>query len=118
MAGNINIHSQVQNSHCHRRQNAAILEDLIEQFGLLINNEPKRATCSLNKEILVIELALSFVQLGPLTPWEISKKHLLLSDHQLIVLPWEDVDYNLVNQKCGGVIGQNIQSFIKDQNSL
>ena len=40
MAGDVNAHSLVWNSHCHRRQNATSLEDIIEQFGLLVNNEP------------------------------------------------------------------------------
>ena len=44
MAGDVNSHSPIWNPHCRKRQNATILEDLIEQFGLLINNEPGRTT--------------------------------------------------------------------------
>ena len=44
MAGDVNAHNPVWNSHCHRRQNAMILEDIIKQFGLLINNKPGWAT--------------------------------------------------------------------------
>ncbi len=67
MAGDINTHSPIWNSHHHRRQNATILEELIEQFGLLINNELGRATRFFSREIFIIDLALSLPQLGPLT---------------------------------------------------
>ena len=66
MAGDINAHSPVWNSHCHRRQNATILENLIEEFGLLINNKPGRATRPSSREISIIDFALSSPQLGPL----------------------------------------------------
>ena len=71
MAGDINAHSPVWNPHCRRRQNAATLEDLIEQFWLLVNNKPGRATQPLSREVSVIDLALSSAQIGPLTLWEI-----------------------------------------------
>lgn len=59
MAGDINAHSPVRNSHCHKNQNATILEEIIEQFGLLINNEPGRATCHFSRELSIIDLVLS-----------------------------------------------------------
>ena len=40
MTRDVNTHSHVWNSHCRKRQNTAILEDLIEEFGLFINNKP------------------------------------------------------------------------------
>lgn len=39
LLGDINAHSPVWNPHCQRRKNAKPLEDLIEIFDLLINNE-------------------------------------------------------------------------------
>lgn len=94
MAGNINAHSSIWNSYCYKRQNATILEDLIKQFGLFINNKSGRTTRSLNREVSVINLALFTAKLGPLTLWEIPEKYPLLSDHELIVLYWEDLDNN------------------------
>lgn len=44
MARNINVDSPVWNFHYYRKQNSAILEDIIEQFGLLVNNKLGRAT--------------------------------------------------------------------------
>ena len=58
MARDINAHSPIWNSHCHRRQNATILEDIIEQFGLLINNKPGHATRPLSREVTIINFAL------------------------------------------------------------
>ena len=67
MAGDINAHSLIWNPHCQRRQNATILEDFIEQFRLFINNKPRRSTYLSSRKVLVIDLALSSIELGLLT---------------------------------------------------
>lgn len=54
IAGDINAHSPIWNPHCHRRQNATILEEFIERFGLLINNKPGRATCPSSHTISIL----------------------------------------------------------------
>lgn len=118
MAGDVNAHSPVWNPHCRRRQTSAILEDLIEQFGLLINNEPGRATQPLSREVSVIDLVLSSAQLGPLTLWEIPEKHPSFSDHELIVLRWKDVEYNSINKSYGRVTGWDIEGIINNSDSL
>ena len=118
MAGVVNAHSLIWNSHYHRRQNATILEDIIEQFGLLINNKPGRATRPSSREISIIDLAISSPQLGPLTLWEIPDEYPSLSNHELIVLRWEDVDYNSANPKDGQITGWDIQGLINDEKSL
>ena len=74
IAGDINAHSPVWNPHCHRKQNASVLEELIDHFGLLINNEPGRSTRPISQGISVIDLALSTAELGPLTLWEIPEE--------------------------------------------
>ena len=118
MAGDINAHSPVWNSHCQRRQNAAILEELIEQFGLLINNEPRRATRPSSKEVSIIDLALSSPQLGRLTLWEIPEEYPSLSDHELIVLRWEDVSYNSISSRDGRITGWDIEGLTSDERGL
>ena len=118
MAGDVNAHSSIWNPHCRRRQNATILEDLIEQFGLLVNNEPGRITQPLSREVSIIDLALSSAQLGPLTLWKIPEEHPSCSDYELIVLRWEDVEYNLTNKSCGKITGWDIQGLIGDKNKL
>ncbi len=105
IARDINNHSQVWNLHCHRRQNAAILEEHIDKFSLLINNEPECAICPSSQTISVIDLALSTVDLDPLTLWEIPEECPVLSDHELIVLCWEDIDQNVTKFSTSRITG-------------
>lgn len=44
MAGDVNAHSPICNFHYYRRQNVAVLEDLIKHFRLLVNNKPTHVT--------------------------------------------------------------------------
>ena len=115
IAGDINAHSPIWNPHCHKTQNASILEELIDKFSLLINNKPGYPTCPTSQGISVINLALSIVKLGPLTLWEIPKEHPALSDHELILLRWEDADIGLSQLKRGKATGWDIQSLIDNK---
>ena len=94
MLGDVNAHSPVWNPHCRRRQNAKLLEDLIEKFDLLINNESGRTTRPASAGVSVIDLALSTIELGFLTLWEIPEEYPSLSDHELILLRWDDRNNN------------------------
>ena len=86
IAGDINAHSPVWNSYYHQKQNASILEEMIDEYNLLVNNKPGRSTWPISQGTLVIDLALSTAELGPLTFWEILEEYLALSDHKLILL--------------------------------
>lgn len=92
LLGDVNAHSPVWNLHCQRRKNAKPLEDLIERFDLLINNESGRTTRPASTGVSVIDLALSTVELG--FRWEIPEEYPSLSDNELILLRWDDVSYN------------------------
>jgi hypothetical protein len=73
--------------------NAAPLEQLIDDYSLYINNligEAIRYKWSL--EVLIIDLALSLLTLGPLQAWEIDRDRAIMSDHELIVLAWEALE--------------------------
>ena len=118
MAGEFIAHSPRWNPHYRRKQNATFLEDVIEQFRLLVNNEPGRATRFLSREISVIDLAFFSTQLGVLMLWEIPEEHPSLSDHKLIVLRWEDVDDKLTNESSERVTSRDIQTLLNDQDSL
>ena len=111
IAGDINAHSPVWNPHYYRRQNALVLEELIEKFDLLINRPSSH-------NVSIIDLALSTVELGPLTLWEIPEEYPALSDHELIVFCWEDIDPNLFKPGTGKSTGWDIQSFIKNKDQL
>lgn len=73
LAGDINAYSFMWNPHYHQKQNVSILEEIIDQYHLLVNNKPGRATWPSSQEILVIDLALFTVELGPLTLWKFQK---------------------------------------------
>ena len=94
----VNAHSPIWNSHCRGRKNAKPLEDLIEKFNLLINNESGRTTRPASDGISIIDLALSTAELGPLTLWEIPDDYPSLSDQELILLRWEDIDHSLYDK--------------------
>lgn len=74
---------------------------IIDQYGLLINNEPGRSTRPTSQEISVIDLALSTAELGPLTLWEVPEEYPALSDHELILLRLEDIDMGLYQPNTG-----------------
>lgn len=71
----INIDSPIWNPYCHRKQNAIVLEKLIDRFDLLINNKPGHATRVSIYIILIIDLALLIAEFGLLTLWEIFEKY-------------------------------------------
>ncbi len=118
IAGDINTHSPLWKPHCQRRQNAAILEDFIDQFALIINNEPGRSTRPASQGVSVIDLALSTTELGPLTLWEIPEDYPALSDYELILLRWEDIDVNLSQPNISKATGWDIQGLIEDKDKF
>ena len=118
IAGDINAHSPVGNPQCYRRQNASVLEELIDQFGLLITNEPGSSTRPTSQGISVIDLALSTAELGPLTLWEIPEEYPALSDHELILLRWEDIDVALSQPNTGKATGWDIRGLIENKDQF
>ena len=108
IVGDINTHSPVWNPHCYRKQNVSALEKLIDHFGLLINNKPGRFTWPISQGISVTDLALSTAELGPLTLWEIPEKYPALSNLELILLRWEDIDMGLSQPNTGKATGGDI----------
>ena len=91
---------------------------MIEEYSLLINNEPGRSTRPLSQGISVIDLVLTTAALGPLTLWEIPEEYPALSDHELIFLRWEDVDLNLSQTDKGGITGWDIKGLVEDKDQL
>lgn len=112
MLGDINAHSPVWNPHCQRRKNAKPLEDLIEIFDLLINNELGQTTRPASADVSVIDLALSTVELDFLTLWEIPEDYPSISDHELILLRWNDISNNLAKKGAIESTGWDIQGLI------
>ena len=67
---------------------------MIDEYDLLVNNEPGRFTRPLSQGVSLIDLELTTAELGPLTLWEILEGYSALSDYELIFLRWEDVNFN------------------------
>lgn len=66
----------------------------------------------------MMDLGFSSSQIDPLILWEIPEEYPSLSDYELIVLCWEDVNYSSLSLKDGLITGWDIQSFINDNESL
>ena len=85
IVGDMNAHSSIWNPHCRQKQNAGPLEELIETYELLINNDTDFPTRPGSRGISIIDLALTSPDLGLLRGWEIPEEYPSLSDHELIV---------------------------------
>ena len=92
IVGDVNAHSTMWNPHCRQSKNAAFLEELIESFELVVNNDTDFLTCLLSQGISIIYLALTSPELGVLRFWEIPEEYLSWSDHELILMEWEGVE--------------------------
>lgn len=89
----MNVYSRMWNPHCQVRKNAGLLEEVIENYELIINNSPEYATLPASQGgFSIIDLALISPELGLICHWEILKKYPSLSDHELISLGWNDIE--------------------------
>lgn len=118
ITGDMNAHSPVWNHHCHQRQNASVSGEMIDYYGLLVNNKPGSPTRPLRQGISVVDLALSPVALGPLNLWKIPEDYPALSDQELILLRWEDIGFSLSQANTGGATEWDIQGLSEDRDQL
>ena len=86
IVGDMNANSSIWNPHCRQKQNAGPLEELIEKYKLLVNNDTDFPTQTESRRISIIDLALTSPGLGLLQVWEIPEEYPSLSDHELILL--------------------------------
>ncbi len=86
IVGDMNAHSPMWNPRYHQRQNAGPLEELIETYELLVNNNTDFPTRPASRGVFIIDLALTSSDLGLLRVWEIPEEYPSLSDHELILL--------------------------------
>lgn len=86
IVGDMNAHNPMWNPHCHQRQNAGPLEELIEKYELFINNDIDFPTRPASRGVSIIDLALKSPDLGLLRVWEIPDQYPSFSDHELILL--------------------------------
>ncbi len=114
----MNSHSTMWNPHCHQRQNASPLEDLIETYELIVNNDTDFPTRPSSRGLSIIDLALTNSELGPLRVWEIPEDYPSLSDHELILMEWEDIEIEDSEKRQALVSGWSIQKLLEDEKLL
>ena len=66
----------------------------------------------------IIDLALSTVELGLLTLCKIPEDYPSFSDHELILLRWEDISYDLPNKEDAIPTGWDIHGLTKSPDDL
>ena len=86
IVGDMNAHSPIWNPHYRQNINARPLEEIIESYELIVNNNIDFPTRPSSPGISIIDLALTGPDLGPLRIWVIPEKYPSLSDHELILI--------------------------------
>jgi hypothetical protein len=88
LAGDFNARSPAWDPWVAGRQNAGMVERLIERHELIVNNNDHQATrCGKNCRS-IIDLTLSTRKVGALARWEIDENLATASDHEIIVFSW------------------------------
>lgn len=115
IVGDMNAHSTIWNPHYCQKQNASSLEKLIKTYKLMINNDTNFPTHWLSQSLSTIDLALTNSELGPLWVWEIPKKYPSLSNYELIIIEWEDMQIDNKSKKRTIMRSWNIQKLSGDK---
>ena len=118
IVGDVNAHSPMWNPHCRQNVNAGPLEELIESYELIVNNDTDFPTRPSSPGISIIDLALSSPGLGPLRVWEIPEEYPSLSDHELILMEWEDIDTPGQRNSQPAMSGWSIRNLLEDEKKL
>ena len=116
--GDMNAHSTMWNPHCRQKQNAGPLEELIERYELMVNNDTDFPTRPASRGISIIDLALTSPALGPLRAWEIPEEYPSFSDHELILVEWEDSEIENLEARQPALSGWSIQNLLEDDKLL
>lgn len=115
IVGDMNAHSPIWNPRCHQKQNAGPLEELIETYELLVNNDTDLPTRPASRGVSIIDLALTTPDLGLLRVWEIPEEYPSLSDHELILLEWEDIGLECQESQQPAMSGWSIKNLLQDK---
>ena len=98
------------------KTNAGPLEEVIEIYELLINNDTDFPTRPGSRGVSIIGLALTSPDLGLLRVWEIPEEYPSLSDHELIMTEWEDIGMKNPEDPQLAMSGWSIQNLLQDKN--
>ena len=116
IVGDMNAHSIMWNLHCRQKQGP--LEELIETYDLIVNNDTDFPTRPASRGVSIIDLALTSPDLGLLRVWEIPEEYPSLSDHELILLEREDIKLGGQENQQPAMSGWNIQNLLQDEKLL
>ena len=106
------------NPHCRQNVNAGPLEELLERDELIVNNDTDFPTRPSSSGISIIDLALTSPELGPLRVWEIPEEYPSLSDHEIILMEWEEIDIPGQKNTQAAMSGWSIKNLLEDNKLL
>lgn len=81
LVGDFNTHSPYWNPTCEHRQRAQRLENIIDRYGLIVNNDISVATRPKQTKGRSIDLILKTLDLGDFPAWTIEQDCATPSDH-------------------------------------
>src|SRR5271154_29236 len=121
LLGDFNAHSPAWNPLVTQRKDAGPLEQIIEDYDLILNNEPGAITRP-GKEGgsrgSIIDLTFTTTDLGPLDLWAIDTEWPTPSDHELIVLEWADIEDTPIKPNKSEITGWDINKLKQDEIAL
>lgn len=82
-----------------KKQNTIVLKKLIDKFILFIHEKSGHLSYFVNLNVLIINFALSIIQISIKKLWDISKNNIALLNHELKLLHLEDIDIELSQLK-------------------
>ena len=86
LLGDFNAHSPIWNPLISTRIEAGPLEEIVEKYDLILNNEPGVITRpNARKNQSIIDLTFTSTAIGLLNSWTIEEEYSTPSDHELIV---------------------------------
>ena len=114
-----NAHSPIWNPLISTRIETRSLEEIIEKFDLILNNEPGIITrTNARKNQSIIDLTFTSTAIELLNSWIIEEKYFTSSDHELIVFEWLYLELNQLKSRSQEITGWNIQKLEKDEKQL
>ena len=114
----MNAYSSMGNPHYRENVNAGPLEELIESYELIVNNDTEFPTRPSSLGISIIDLALTSPDLGPLRVWEIPEEYPSLSDHEVILVEWEDINAEGNGNTQAAMSGWSIKNLLENSKLL
>jgi hypothetical protein len=119
LLGDFNAHSPEWNPRVTDRTGAGPLEKLIEDYMLILNNEPGAITRpGLVHAGSIIDLTFTTIEIGLLDTWAIEEDLPTPSDHELIIFEFSDLTKTPKSTQKGEITGWKIDDLTSDPEAL